>query len=131
MNTSAEITLRFGDSAPEGYLFALKGKQIEELQKKCGSNGEEAPIGTIGRRIMSGDWSFQDIFHTLRLALIGGGMPPTSADEVVRNYILPLAAEDDPSSPVAVAQGVMQAIFFGMDSLEPGTDDEGKEKAGS
>jgi len=126
MNTSAEVTVRFADSGPDGYVFALKGKQIEELQRQCGN----VPLGVLGNRILSGGWDYRDIYHTIRLGLIGGGMAPTRAQELTDTYILPLAEEDNPSSPVAVATLVISAVFFGMNEItETGDVGPGKTKA--
>lgn len=113
MNTSAEVVLNFADSGKDGFLFKLAGKQIEELQRVCG----DTPLGVLGSRILAGAWDYRDIYHTVRLGLIGGGMPATEAQAKVDNYILPLAKEDDPSSPVRVAQAVISAVFFGMDEI--------------
>jgi hypothetical protein len=96
MNTSAEVVLNWADGA---YIFALKAKQIEELQRVCGTANNQSGIGEIAARVFAGRMTIQDIYHTIRLGLIGGGMAPVTAMQKVDAYILPLADPSDPSSP--------------------------------
>ena len=67
----AEITLEWADGE---YLFALKAKQIEEIQSLC-----KAGFGSVYQRVMKGEWHFGDIYHVIRMALIGGGMGAVEA----------------------------------------------------
>ncbi|WP_270374982.1 gene transfer agent family protein [Marinicauda sp. Alg238-R41] len=133
MNTSAEIALQFGNSGEDGYFFALKARQIEELQRKCGPLGEIA-TRLLGSSFMSWQFRFEDVAETIRLGLIGGGMAPTEARQVVDTYVdvSRLDPPGDPSSPLAVAKSVIAAVMFGMEEItDPGDDKPGKTKAGA
>lgn len=115
MNLSAEITLKWGDGS---YLFALKGKQIETLEKLCGGVG----IQEIAQRLFGGRASYAMIRQTIHLGLEGGGMSPVDAADKVERFVegRPLAAENDTSGPLATAQAVMTAAFFGYEDLDRG-----------
>lgn len=73
-----EIEMAFGD---EDHLFRLRLRQIAELQEKC-----KAGIGTIYRRVMTGEYYIEDVTETVRLGLIGGGMDPTKARTLMERY---------------------------------------------
>jgi hypothetical protein len=118
MNTSAEVVLNWADGA---YIFALKAKQIEELQRVCGTANNQSGIGEIAARVFAGRMTIQDIYHTIRLGLIGGGMAPVTAMQKVDAYILPLADPSDPSSPWQTAKAVLSAAYFGVEEIkQPG-----------
>lgn len=123
-NTSAEVTIICFDGE---YTLALKGKQIDELQRVCG-----AGIGAIVRRVVAGEFYWRDISETIRLALIGGSAGKISdvrALEIINTYVdgkalmlpkPPAPGEEtgrDPSSPYNVARAVLDAVFFGMPEL--------------
>lgn len=114
MNTSAEVVLKWGDGE---YLFALKGKQIEHLEKAC-----EAGIGTIAARLFAMMPFYADIRETVHQGLIGGGMAPVVATEKMRAFFdgQPLARHGDPSSPMATARAIMQVVYLGMSDLDLG-----------
>ncbi|WP_022697928.1 gene transfer agent family protein [Euryhalocaulis caribicus] len=128
MNTSSEVTLQFGDSGEKGHLFKLDIKRIEELQRNCG-----AGIGEIGRRVMGGQFHIKDIYETIRLGLIGGGIPPTEAKTIVDQYVdgCVLAREGDPSAPLTVANVILMAVFYGLDEVPEAADAPGEPEAGT
>ncbi|ATS92177.1 hypothetical protein HMSP1_39 [Sinorhizobium phage HMSP1-Susan] len=113
MSKSSEIILEWAD---DKYLFALRGKEIEELQSVC-----DAPFGAIFQRVMLGAWKFGDLKHTVRLGLMGGGMGAVEAARLTRMYMgddkpcVPLAA--GPNSPESVAKAILQVVMFGVDKL--------------
>lgn len=111
MGLNAEVTLDCFDGA---YTFALKGKQIEELQKLC-----SAGFGEIGQRVMSGSWYYGDVYHLVRLGLWGGGTSPVDAKRLADTYVdgCPLVGEGDPSAPVSIAQAVVMAAYFGLEDV--------------
>lgn len=122
-NIAAEIELKWGDGT---YVFALKLKQIEELQRLCG-----AGLGEIAQRLLvERRWRVCDIVETIRLALIGGGLPSVRARELVETYIdgHPLADPRDPANHLMTAQAVITAAYFGVEEAadEP---PEGKAEA--
>lgn len=86
------------------YGFALPLAQIEELQTLC----DAGPL-TIASRLETGLWKVGDIYHTLRLGLIGGGMEPVLALRLCRLYVL-----DRPwLENVVPARAVLQAALLG------------------
>ncbi|QOZ76724.1 gene transfer agent family protein [Bradyrhizobium sp. CCBAU 53351] len=69
----------FGDGE---HTFRLTKREIEELQVKCGSG-----IGAIANRLFARNFAQADINETIRLALIGGGMTPKRAHELIATYV--------------------------------------------
>lgn len=121
-NIAAEIELSWADGT---YLFALKLKQIEELQRLCG-----AGLGEIAQRLLvNGHWYVRDITETIRLALVGGGMAPTRALEMIATYVdgHPISSMRSPDNPLTVAQAVMTATYYGIE--EESGDGSGKAEA--
>lgn len=76
-------TAFFGDGEHE---FALPSEQILELERVTG-----AGFGAIYARCMAGHFQLRDLTETIRLGLIGGGMSPKSATELVAAYTKPTA----------------------------------------
>jgi len=111
MNTSAEVLLKWGDGE---YLFKLRIKEIDELQRVCG-----AGFGEIATRLMHGRPYYRDVYDTIRLGLIGGGTAPVKAKELVEMYVdgRPMADLKDPSSPLKTAMAVINAKWFGIADL--------------
>jgi len=91
----------FGDAERD---FNLTGELILELERKAMSG-----IGALSKRVMSGDFGFNDIIEILRLGMIGGGTSPKDAAELVAAY-----ADKTPIAelyPIALA--VIEQRFFG------------------
>lgn len=108
-NIAAEIELKWADGT---YLFALKLKQIEELQRLCG-----AGLGEIAQRLLvERRWFVSDIVETIRLGLVGGGTPAVRARELIETYLegRPLADPRDPANALATAQAIITAAYFGV-----------------
>ncbi|WJR76004.1 gene transfer agent family protein [Bradyrhizobium sp. NP1] len=91
----------FGDAEYQFMLtFALAG----ELEQKCG-----AGIGTICARVFAKHFAQSDITETIRLALIGGGMAPKRAAELVALY-----ATDRPlSESYPLVAKILERRWFG------------------
>lgn len=66
--TAAPHTAFFGDAE---YAFRLSPALIIELEHKTG-----AGIGALCTRIFNRQFTQSDIHETIRLSLIGGGLPP-------------------------------------------------------
>ena len=118
-NLKAEVTLEWGD---DQYLFALKASQIEELEKLC-----DEGIGRIAARVFSRvDFSYKHVRETIRLGLIGGGMPAVEASRLTKTYVdgVPMDAVYDPSSTVKTASAILQAVYFGWEDLPAATSGE-------
>lgn len=135
MNTRAEISLQWADGS---YTFALKCKQLEELERTCG-----APFSTVGNRVLSMEPAIKDITETIRLGLIGGGLDPVKAKSLIDTYVDghflfgvqglddPLNAVENPSAPAWIARAIWGAVYYGVDELDLGAASEpGKPIAG-
>lgn len=112
-NIAAEIELKWADGT---YLFALKLKQIEELQRLCGVG-----LGEIAQRLLvERRWYAGDIVETIRLGLIGGGTPSVRARELIETYVdgHPLADPRDPANHLMTAQAIITAAYFGVPETE-------------
>lgn len=124
MSLSAEIELEWADGT---YLFALKAKQIEELEHLTGIG-----IGRLTARVISGDdFFYRDVRETIRLGLIGGGTPAVEATRLVNAYVdgQPLQPLDrngtpHPDGPLLMARGILGAVRFGFERLPEGTKGE-------
>lgn len=116
MTVSAEVILLWGDGE---YPFALKMKQIEELESLSGIG-----LGEIFDRLLTERWYFKYIYHAIRLSLIGGGMSPVKAKQLCDVYVdgCPLARNDDPSSPLRTAIAVVGAVFSGIEKKDNAPD---------
>ncbi len=127
-NLAAEITLKWGDG---NYTFALKGKQIELYEKLCGLGIQE-----IAERLFQRRASYIQVRKAIELGLEGGGTPPVVVQELMGRFFdgQPLANPIDPSSPLATAQAIVSAVFFGFEDLEttkPGEVPAGESPANS
>jgi hypothetical protein len=124
-NLKAERVLEWGDGE---YLFALKGAQLEHLEKAC-----DAPIGQIAARLFSQMPGYADVREVIHQGLIGGGMPPVEATRKMKAYFegQPLDGAGDPSSPLKTAIAVMSAAWFGVGDLPKGEAPAGESPAKS
>lgn len=97
----------FGDGEK---TFAFPTRElIEELERKTGFG-----IGALFRRFRATEYSLSDVLQTIRLGLIGGGIAPVEADQLVTVYGVgrPLA------EIFAVADGVITELFFGNEDAQ-------------
>lgn len=92
------------DWADSTYTFALPLAQLEELQTIC----DAGPV-VIAQRLEHSLWTSKEVYHTLRLGLIGGGMKPVDALNKTRLYVL----ERPWLENVMPALAVMQAVLVG------------------
>jgi hypothetical protein len=108
---NADIVYPFGD---DEHTFRLGIKELEELQEKC-----DAGPGFVLGRLMSPrlEWRIEDVRHTLRLGLIGGGMSSTDAIKLVKRYV-----DDRPAwaENAKIAQAVLAVAIFGPADEAPG-----------
>ncbi|QEW26738.1 gene transfer agent family protein [Roseovarius indicus] len=68
--------------AGKDRLFRLDFGGVLDLEEACGKD----PIGAIFLRISSGKFYASDIWHTIRLALIGGGENKVEAKRLMENH---------------------------------------------
>ena len=122
----AEIVLEWADGE---YPFALKGAQIEELEHVCGKVG----FAAICQRVFLGVWFWGDIYHTVRLGLIGGGLGAVEARRLTDAYIgqdkpgIPLTS--GPNNPESIAQAVLGAAMYGVEDIPVGEPPAGESPA--
>lgn len=96
----------------EERAFAFNLNEIEELQRLTGCG-----LGTLVDRVLNHQFYFGDLYHTIRLGLIGAEeMSSLRAKELVDLNLIgkPLARPDDPSSPLAVASVILGSIMYGV-----------------
>ena len=107
-----EIRLFFGDG---DYDFKLTISAISALQVKCQSG-----IGQIYTRVISGQFYSQDLLETVRHGLIGGGMAPKPAHDLIESYsdVVPLEDWQD------IATSILAAATHGY---KPDNDGGGEE----
>lgn len=88
--------------------FRLRFGEVVDLEQACGKIG----IGAIYQRLATTSYFMSDVFHILRLGLIGGGMPSIEAEELVRAQI-----EARPLVQLgALAQDVIIALMSGIEA---------------
>ena len=86
------------------YDLLLSPAVIVELERLTGRG-----IGGIFRRLAASEFSFAEVIDTIRLGLVGGGMDPRRAAELVETYVKPRPLAE--TFPMALA--VMEAAWFG------------------
>lgn len=92
---------------------------ILDLEAKC-----DAGIATVMTRLGSGSWRLNDVREPIRLGLIGGGLAPDKAMQLVRNHV-----DDNPlTSSVLLAYSIIEAVMVGVPD-EPVGKDPGKDPA--
>lgn len=92
------------DWADGTHPFALPLAQLEELQRLC----DAGPM-VIANRLEHGLWTSKEVYHTIRLGLIGAGMTPAEALQKTRLYVL----ERPWAENVPVAFAIIAAVLFG------------------
>ena len=120
MSLAAEIEMEWADGQ---YLFALKAKQIEELEHLTGVG-----IGRLTARVTGEtDFYYRDVRETIRLALVGGGTPAVEATRLVNAYVdgqplqpLDKEGKPHPDGPLLMARAILGAVRFGFERLPTG-----------
>lgn len=98
--------------------FRLRLGDILDLEEACGKVG----IGAIYLRLAGHQYFIRDIQHTIRLALIGGGLPATEAGELVRQRLdAGLLVELQ-----GLAVDILVARFAGLEPEQSDTEDAGE-----
>lgn len=102
MNHRGEITTAWGDGE---YTFRLTVAGAIELEEKC-----DAPFAVIFGRLNQGAFKINDVRETIRLGLIGGGLPAVDAKKLVDRYCEPL------SENLNAARLVLAGLMFGFEA---------------
>ena len=90
------------------HTFDLRIGELQALQDACDAGPE-----FILNRIMAGQWRYADLFDTIRLGLIGGGMNPQRAQELVTTYAV--NAPLDQTFPLAL--DIITARWSGVSEI--------------
>jgi hypothetical protein len=109
----------FLDFAGSSRHFRLRIGEAEELEQRC-----NAPIGAIMIRVASGQFAVADIWQTIRLGLVGGGLDEPRANALCKRY------EHEPLYYHAhIPAAILKAFLMGVDAAEDRGTDEGNEDA--
>lgn len=97
----ASITEFFGDDYQD---FRLGFGQLLELQEKTG-------VGPfrLYKRVMEEDWMLEDISEIIRVGLVGGGMKPKEAYNLVKRYVV----ERPPLENLTLARALILVALYG------------------
>lgn len=100
---NGNIELSFGDG--DHVFNVAKIGQALELEEKCG-----AGVSEILDRLRTNRWKLNDVRETIRLGLIGGGMTPVNALNLVKRYV-----DERPwGESLLIAQAIMIAAIIGV-----------------
>lgn len=88
------------------YSFRLGLGDIRELQEKC----DAGPAFIMGR-LIDGSWRVDDIYQTIRLGLIGGGLTPVKALAVCQKYVAGRPLLEN----ILAAQLILQSALAGVE----------------
>ncbi|MET3924606.1 gene transfer agent family protein [Devosia sp. 2618] len=94
------------DWADGTYEFALRWGELAELQDVCNAG----PF-VIVARLASSQWRVEDVSTTIRLGLIGSGVEPAKALQLVKTYV-----EGRPQDLVlnaSFARGILETSIMG------------------
>lgn len=96
--------------------FQLRFGDVLDLEEAAGDG-----IGVIFARVASGRFSARDVYHTIRLALIGGGMGEVDARRLIdqRFGARPFMAN------AVVAGEILSAIMVGVEPIDEKSETDG------
>lgn len=115
MSRDASGTVAWADGE---YKFRLGIAELRELQEKC----DAGPMWIYERLQLNAHngWRLEDIRETIRLGLIGGGLPPPEALALVKRYVDKRPATES----ILIAQAVLAFYLVGA----PDEDDSSKKE---
>ncbi len=119
MSRDGSVELDWGDGT---YVFRLAWGELRALQEAC-----DAGPFVIRTRLLTHTWRVDDISHTIRLGLIGGGMKPDKALQLVRTYV----ESRPPLENVPLAAAVLGVAIEGAPDEPPGERSGGAMESGS
>ena len=97
--------------------FCLRFGDVLDLEESLGREG----IGAIYQRVARGQFRARDLFEIVRLALIGGGEEPATAQRLVSERI-----EHAPLADIgSLAAAILQALMTGIEPASEGDAAEG------
>ena len=99
-------------------LFRLTLGGVFDLEEACGKSA----IGSIFLRVSSGQYRADDLWHTIRLALIGGGENKVEAKRLMENHFHRTPYIDN----AAVAGDILIALMSGVEESNRKDGDDGE-----
>lgn len=106
-----------------GELVALEEVRLARLKQQFAAVGPaEASVGALHARLAAGLAMIDDIRHTLRLALIGGGMAREPAHDLVARHLI----EGQLLECAKVAQAALAVALVGAPEDPAGGDGAGE-----
>ena len=108
MSRDGSVVLPFADG---DKVFKMGWGELVKLQEAT-----DAGPYLVYTRLMSGTWKLGDISNTIRLGLIGGGMPVPEALTFVQSYV----ESRPPLESLPLAQGVLGTALQGAPDEPPG-----------
>lgn len=103
------------------HQFRLGIGELRGIEQRC-----DAGVAVVLMRLLSSQFKIDDVISTLRLGLIGAGMPEAEAKRLVDSAL-------DVASPYALsiaAASVLQKFIMWESEDAPGGDKPGEPKAG-
>lgn len=101
------------DWADGEHEFRLRWGELIELQQQC-----DAGPGFILARMFSGQWRMEDISHIIRLGLIGAGMKPGKALNLVRSYVESRPPRESLDLAISILGAAVDGILDGEEEAE-------------
>ena len=104
---SANGTVLIAWAGGEHQFCLAKVGLIFDLEAKC-----DAGIAVVFTRLQSGTWKLNDVRETVRLGLVGGGMAPDKALELVRAHV-----DENPNGlapTVLLAYAIIETVLVGV-----------------
>ena len=86
--------------------FRLRFGDVLDLEEACGKVG----IGALYLRMGSHQYFAKDVFETIRLGLIGGGMPPSEARSLVQERFEHVPMADSLNLAMSILVNMMAGI---------------------
>lgn len=93
------------------YTFRLAWAELIKLQEAV-----DAGPFVVLERLGNGQWKVEEISHTIRLALVGGGTEPAKALRLVRDYV----ESRPPLENLMLARGILAVALHGPADETPG-----------
>lgn len=120
MSRGGEVRFYWGDAE---QTFRLRIGELRQLQERCNAG---PPV--ISDRLRNDRWYVDDITETLRLGLIGAGMPLDEAGALIRRFVDPVPLAQNRLYAYAV---LMAALVGAPDEVLPKKGEEDETKAPS
>lgn len=90
--------------------FALSFGSVMDLEQACGDGKTPAAIGLIFQRLTRGLFTVSDVYHTIRLALVGGGMASGDAGALMKRHFDTRPYVQNAGLAVEILEAVMVGI---------------------